>query len=131
MAETRHGTLHEQGDFTAQYDECERRSHKAVCVLAYLPVLCLLSLLFMRTRYVRFHVSPGLSLFLSILITNAVIVLLGYLLGFLFSVLASVFYLLALLVDASFLCLTLIGVDHALTERARELPLVGQARILK
>ncbi len=129
MAEKRHRA--EPEDFTSQFEKDERSAQKALCVIAYIPLLCFLPLLLSRARYVRFHTNQGLSLFVSMLVTNAVILLIGYLLSFAFSVLGSVFYLLALLTDVAFLFLVMIGVYHALTECARELPLVGQARILK
>ena len=131
MADNRHRALHGQGDFTSQYEESERKQGKTLCVLAYIPLFCLVTLFLARTRYLRFHANQGLSLFITMLVTNAVIIALGWLLGLAFSILASVFYLLALLVDLAFRALALIGVYHALTERAQELPLLGEARILK
>ena len=123
--EAEHLFLHAESgrDESDLYRPEERREGRVLCVLSYIPLVSLLVLLVSRNAYMRFHANQGLVLTVSALTVNV----LFFLLGLVVPPLSFV----ALVCDIGFLSLVILGIVHAVQQRARELPLIGGVRLIK
>lgn len=118
-------------DTTAQYDPADVEKNKAMGVLAYLSWLVLIPIFAAKdSRFARFHANQGLVL----LIASAVFgVVRGVLSAILLAISEHLYFVTVILslLGLVFLALTIIGIVNAATGKAKELPVIGQIRILK
>ena len=115
-------------DDTAQFDEADVSSNKALGVLAYIGILVLIPIFAGKdSKFARFHANQGLVLFVCELIVSVVISgILGNIpgIGFVFDIVG------ALLSIFGFV-LMIIGIVNAAGGKAKKLPVIGGISLLK
>lgn len=115
-------------DHTAEYDREDIEKNKAICALAYFPILFFLPLVACPTSRVgKFHANQGLTLLiLSVGISVASSVLGGLSffpgLGLIFNILM---WLLSTAGSLGTLALMIIGIVRTVNGQVRDLPIVG------
>ena len=112
-------------DSTSEHDEKDIEDNKLFAILSYLNILVLVPLLMAKeSKYARFHANQGLALLISFVVLFACSFVLKFMtagiLGFV-SVIISLIYVVYII----------IGVVNAATGKAKELPLIGNFKILK
>lgn len=123
--------LNNTKDTTSEFDQKDIEENKAIALLSYLGILFLIPLLGRKdSKFCKFHAGQGISLFICELIVSIV-----------FGVLTRVFsgiYILWLIFDiaqyvAYILCLVcvILGIVNVVNGKAKELPVIGQFKILK
>lgn len=118
-------------DTTAQYDPADVEKNKAMGVLAYLSWLVLIPIFAAKdSKFARFHANQGLVL----LIASAIFGVARWILSeILFAISWRLYFVTVIisLLGLVFLALAIIGIVNAATGKAKELPVIGQIRILK
>lgn len=111
-------------DTTAEYDPADIEANKVLSLLSYLGILWLIPLLAApKSRFARFHVNQGLTLWIANLIVGvatpvlAVIPILGWIAAFVLGIIT--------------LALMIIGIVNAVQGRAKQLPIIGKFMLLK
>lgn len=126
-------------DETQSYPEEDIKDNANFSVLSYLFYLFFIPMIVKPySGYLRFHGNQGLTLFLTSLALELVNLFLNFIwgkvfvtegilngLGIFFTVLTTV------LINASILLWTAVGIYNAVKGKARELPLIGRFRMLK
>ena len=113
------GKVMDTPDSTSEYEADDVENYKIISIFAYCGILFIVPLLAGKdSKYARFHTNQGIILFIFyiILIFLSTLPTIGW-----------VFKLGHLLVAI----LAILGIFHAITGKARELPLIGKFRILK
>lgn len=119
-------------DHTSQFDQMEIQNGKVMGILAYIGILVLIPIFAEKNnRFVRYHANQGLVLFGAEVIYTIVIRILlkvfftiSWRLGLLLS---SIFNLLWLV----FLAYAILGIVNVCLGKAKELPLIGNIKILQ
>ena len=118
-------------DTTSQYDPADVEKNKAMGVLAYLSWLVLIPIFAAKdSKFARFHANQGLVL----LIASAIFGVVRWVLSeILFAISWRLYFVTVIisLLGLVFLALAIIGIVNAATGKAKELPVIGQIRILK
>lgn len=118
-------------DTTAQYDPADVEKNKAMGVLAYLSWLVLIPIFAAKdSRFARFHANQGLVL----LIASAIFGVARWILSEILLAISWRLYFVTIIISLFglvFLALAIIGIVNAATGKAKELPVIGQIRILK
>lgn len=118
-------------DTTAQYDPADVEKNKAMGVLAYLSWLVLIPIFAAKdSRFARFHANQGLVL----LIASAIFGVVKWVLSRILLAISWNLYFVTVIISLLglvFLALAIIGIVNAATGKAKELPVIGQIRILK
>ena len=118
-------------DTTSQYDPADVEKKKAMGVLAYLSWLVLIPIFAAKdSKFARFHANQGLVL----LIASAIFGVVRWVLSeILFAISWRLYFVTVIisLLGLVFLALAIIGIVNAATGKAKELPVIGQIRILK
>lgn len=129
---TKISELNDTPDTTSEFDQNDIQSNKVMAVLAYLGILVLVPLFAAReSRYARFHTNQGLVLaiaqfawtFVSRIIVSAV--------GAVNETVSLIIGGVCSLVSIAFAVLTVIGIINAAKGTAKELPIIGNIKILK
>ena len=106
-------------DYSDEMDPDDVNNNKFMAVLCYIGVLVIIPIVAARnSKYVRFHANQGLVLFLLELACSVLIKL--KLLGWVFSICSVVLFVMAI-----------IGIIYAAQGKAKELPVIGNWKILK
>ena len=106
-------------DYSDEMDPDDVNKNKFMAVLAYFGVLVLIPIIAARdSKYAKFHANQGLVLFLLEIVCSALIKL--KVLGWLFSICSLVLFVFAI-----------IGIIYAAQGKAKELPVIGNWKILK
>ena len=106
-------------DFTAEQDAEDVEKNKLMAVLAYISILVLIPLFCAKeSKFARFHTNQGLVLCIIGLIIGCLTKI--PVLGFLFKILNLVVFAFAI-----------VGIIYAVQGKAKELPVVGNWKILK
>lgn len=106
-------------DVTAEIDPEDIKKNKIYAVLAYLGVLVLIPVFFAKeSKFARFHANQGLVLFLIEIIAIPVlgIIFKGWILK---------------IISAICLVFAVMGIIYAVQGKAKELPLIGNIKLLK
>lgn len=114
-------------DSTASFDPADIRQNKAMAILAYISVLVLIPLFLAKSsKFTRFHCNQGLILAILEIICAIVFGILGGLplLGWIFRLAGSI-------LGVGFLLLSILGIVNVVGERAKELPVIGNLRIIR
>lgn len=116
--------FNDTNDTTSQYDENEIANNKIFTVISYLNLLVLIPIfLGKNSTYTRFHANQGLILLLAFAALEIVAILLSVLSGgflrFLIPILSIVYVV-----------YMVIGIFNAAKGKAKELPLIGNFKIL-
>lgn len=118
-------------DTTAQYDPADVEKNKAMGVLAYLSWLVLIPIFAAKdSKFARFHANQGLVL----LIASAIFGVVRWILSEILFAISWRLYFVTIIISLLglvFLALAIIGIVNAATGKAKELPVIGQIRILK
>lgn len=121
--------LNDTEDSTYQYDASDIENNKVYAVLSYIGFLFIIPIIASNnSNFAKFHANQGLVLFL---------VELAYSLAS--SIVKTVFYAMGVgfiptllnLVNLLFFVLVVIGIINAASGKAKELPVIGQIKILK
>ena len=114
-------------DMTAEYDQNDIQQNKIMGILAYISWLVLVPIFGAKeSKFARFHANQGLVLAIAEIICWVALGILGGLplIGWIFRLLDGLFSLVCLI-------FAVIGITNAANGKAKELPLVGNFRILK
>ena len=118
-------------DTTAQYGPADVEKNKAMGVLAYLSWLVLIPIFAAKdSKFARFHANQGLVL----LIASAIFGVVRWILSEILFAISWRLYFVTIIISLLglvFLALAIIGIVNAATGKAKELPVIGQIRILK
>ena len=121
--------LNDTEDSTSQYDASDIENNKVYAVLSYIGFLFIIPLIAAsHSNFAKFHANQGLVLFLVELVY-----------GLASSIVKTVFYAMGIgsipvllnLVNLLFFVLVVIGIINAASGKAKELPVIGQIKILK
>ncbi len=118
-------------DTTAQFAPADVEKNKAMGVLAYLSWLVLIPIFAAKdSKFARFHANQGLVL----LIAEAIFGVARWVLSEILLAISWSLYFVTVIISLLglvFLALSIIGIVNAATGKAKELPVIGQIRILK
>lgn len=114
------GDIKEQiDDYTAEQDPEDIQKNKVMAILAYIGILVLIPLFAAKdSKFARFHTNQGLVLFIIGLVCSALAKI--KVIGWIFGILSLVVFV-----------LVIIGIVYAAQGKAKELPVVGNWKILK
>ena len=123
--------LNNTADTTAEFDQADIVSNKAMGILAYLGPLVFIPMFAAKgSKFARFHANQGLTLFIacgawSIVysILSWIILAISWRLYFISSIIG--------LCSLVFLVLAVLGIVNAANGRANELPVIGKFKFLK
>lgn len=114
------------GDHTNEFDTQDIMDNKVVCVLAYIPVLFWLPLVFnARSRFGKFHANQALALLLYGIVTMIVVKVLGLLLGWIPILGAILVGLVEIALGITVLAFIIYGMVNTGNGNAKELPILG------
>ena len=116
-------------DYTNSFTLKEKEEGKIYCLIGYLFFFFFIPLLVKNNKYCKFHALQGLNLFLVSIFGGLTITLLNYLFKLLsLNIISVVFKAFFSLVILFFF---LFGIINVMTNKARELPLIGGFKIIK
>lgn len=119
------GELNNTPDTTSEYDQDDINNNKFAAVLAFIfaPIYLIYTLIAKKdqSKFVRFHLNQGLVLWLVQIIVDILADILRI------GVLRIVFRILNFLI----LVLVVVGVVNICTGKAKELPVIGNIKLLK
>jgi uncharacterized membrane protein len=125
-------------DSTAEFTKEEIDAGKAMAVLSYIGILCLIPYFAEKNnKYVRYHAVQGLNLFLVSLIVSVAAAVLAFVGAFLALIPVLGFILFAIislvcsLLPLGTFALEIMGVVYAFQDKAKELPIVNKYKIIK
>lgn len=106
-------------DFTAEIDPEDIEKNKIYAVLAYIGILVFIPIFFAKeSKFAQFHANQGLVLFLiRIIVTTAASIIFKNWIVAIFGVICLVF--------------AVMGIVNAIQGKAKELPVIGNFKILK
>lgn len=118
-------------DYSKDYDKNEIESGKAMGILSYLGILCLIPYFAEKNnKYVRFHAIQGLNLLLVSVIYGFACGFLSVLLAFI-PVVGAMLALVLSLLSYGFYALNIWGIVNVCNGKAKELPLVNKIQLIK
>lgn len=118
-------------DTTGSFDKKDIESGKAMSILSYIGILALIPYFAEKNnQYVRYHAVQGLNLFLLNIIYSVAYSILTMILAFI-PVVGWILVMLLGLLSYGFLALSIIGIVYACQDKAKEIPVVNQIKIIK
>ena len=118
-------------DTTGSFDKKDIESGKAMSILSYIGILALIPYFAEKNnQYVRYHAVQGLNLFLLSIIYSVAYSILTMILAFI-PVIGWILIMLLGLLSYGFLALSIVGIVYACQDKAKELPVVNQIKIIK
>ena len=106
-------------DYTDEVDPEDVKENKLMAALAYIGILVLIPIFAAKdSKFARFHANQGLVLFIISFIAGALAT--AKVLGWLFGI-----------VDFVCLILAIVGIVYAVQGKAKELPVIGNIKLLK
>lgn len=114
-------------DTTADYDPADIEKNKIMALFAYLSWLVIIPILAAKdSKYAKFHGNQGLVLAIAEIIVGIFYGILSEIpfVGIIFSIIGSVISLFCFV-------LTILGIVNAVSGKAKELPIIGNFRIIK
>ena len=118
-------------DTTGSFDKKDIESGKAMSILSYFGILALIPYFAEKNnQYVRYHAVQGLNLFLLSIIYSVAYSILTMILAFI-PVIGWILIMLLGLLSYGFLALSIVGIVYACQDKAKELPVVNQIKIIK
>ena len=101
-------------------------------VLSYLGILVIIPILAAKdSQFARFHASQGLTLLLCSVVYSIATWVITIILGFVSLTVAAVVSGLLGLLSIAFFVLAILGIINAVQGNEKELPFIGQFKILK
>lgn len=114
--------------------EADLGNHRAMAILAYIPVLVIVPLVFgQQSRFVRYHTNQGFILFLLEALRWGIMRVLytGLPLMFQSHPMLSFFGFVNGVISFLFLALAIVGVLHVASGHCEELPVIGKYRVIE
>ena len=109
----------ETDDFSDEMDPEDVEKNKVMAILAYIGILVLIPIFAAKdSKFAKFHANQGLVLFLLAIVVSALAKL--NVIGWLFGI-----------VDVVVVILAVVGIVYAAQGKAKELPVIGNWKILK
>lgn len=109
----------ETDDFSDEMDPEDVEKNKVMAILAYIGILVLVPILAAKdSKFAKFHANQGLVLFLLAIVVSALAKL--KVVGWIFGI-----------VDVVVVILAVVGIVYAAQGKAKELPVIGNWKILK
>ena len=126
--------LFKMNERTSEFDPQDAKNAKAMGILSYIGLLALIPYFTEKNSpWARFHAIQGLNLFIAGTVVNIALTVISSVLGYIpyvgavFSILLAIVKY-AVSLGCSALCI--IGIVHAATGRAVELPVIKNIKIL-
>ena len=116
-------------DYTSSFSEKERENGKLYSIVGYFWVFFFIPLLVKGNKFCKFHANQGLVFFLFSLCGGIIITLLSNLFNVLSLNVVSIIF--KALFSLTLMLLLCFGVINTFNKKARNLPLIGQIRIIK
>ena len=102
-------------DSTAEMDPQDVENNKAMGILSYLSILCLIPFFAAKeSKFAQYHAKQGLFLFIIELVISVVSII--PILGWIISAVGGIFVFI----------LSIVGIINAVNGQAKELPIIGQ-----
>jgi len=120
-------------DTTASYSQQDIDQNKIMGILSYFGILVLIPIFAAKeSPFARFHANQGLVLLVTGILVGMATSLVGMLFGLIhIDVLTVLWNIVSWLIRVAMFALMILGIVNAASGRAKELPLVGNFRILK
>ena len=125
-------------DTSADYTKEEKDAGKAMAILSYIGILCLIPYFAEKNnKYVRYHALQGLNLLILSLIVSVasgIVAAVGTALAFIPFVgfiLTGIVYLVVTVLSAGPFVLAIMGLVYAFQDQAKELPVLNKVKIIK
>ena len=120
-------------DTTASYSQQDIDQNKIMGILSYFGILVLIPIFAAKESPVaRFHANQGLVLLVTGILVGMATSLVGMLFGLIhIDVLTVLWNIVSWLIRVAMFALMILGIVNAASGKAKELPLVGNFRILK
>lgn len=119
--------LNNTKDYTAQFDAQDIETNKVMAILAYLSWLVIIPLFAAKeSKFARFHCNQGIVLAIAELVAGIVI---GVLKGI--PVIGWIFGLVGGLIELACVIMLVIGILNAANGQAKDLPVIGNIRLIK
>lgn len=119
--------LNNTADSTQEFDPQDIESNKVFAILAYLSWLVLIPLFVAgKSKFARFHCNQGIVLAIAELLIGFILGVLKKLplIGWIFGIAGSLLGIICLI-------FALIGILNAASGKAKDLPIVGNIRLIK
>ena len=130
--------LNNTSDTTSEYDAKDIADNKLMALLSYLSILVLVPMFAApNSKFTRFHVKQGFTLFLAYIGLFIVNFLLGmiktthYIWGVPYQTTPGIVVFIGWLLGIPLFVLSILGIINAVQGRAKELPIIGKITILK
>lgn len=118
-------------DTSADYDASDIENNKLLAIFSYIGLLFLIPLFAAKeSKFARFHVNQGIVLFAASFIYGIIVAIISLIFGRIPIIGAIVMIILGVAALVPVI-LMILGIYNAATGRAKELPLIGQIRIIK
>lgn len=114
-------------DTTAEFDPADIEKNKVISIFAYLSWLVIIPLIAGKdSKFARFHCNQGIVLAIAEIVCSVAIGILKDVpfVGFIFSIVGS-------LVSLACLVFTILGIINVVNGKAKELPLIGNIKLIK
>ncbi len=114
-------------DHTSEFDQNDIQQNKVMAVLAYIGILVLVPIFAAKeSKFAKFHVNQGLVLAIVEIGASIILSILSNIpyIGFLFSILSGI-------VGIVCFVFSIMGIVYAAQGQAKELPLIGQFKLIK
>lgn len=120
-------------DTTASYSQQDIDQNKIMGILSYFGILVLIPIFAAKeSPFARFHANQGLVLLVAGILVGMATSLVGMLFGLIhIDVLTALWNIVSWLIRVAMFALMILGIVNAASGKAKELPLVGNFRILK
>ncbi len=120
-------------DTTASYSQQDIDQNKIMGILSYFGILVLIPIFAAKeSPFARFHANQGLVLLVAGILVGMATSLVGMLFGLIhIDVLTVLWNIVSWLIRVAMFALMILGIVNAASGKAKELPLVGNFRILK
>lgn len=119
-------------DTTSSFDQGDIERNKIMAILAYIGILFLIPLLVAKdSKFAKFHTNQGLVLFIADIAICIVIAIIAVILAFVPVVGPIIAGIVSGVLGLVIFALMIFGIINAATGKAKELPLIGEIRILK
>ena len=120
-------------DTTASYSQQDIDQNMIMGILSYFGILVLIPIFAAKeSPFARFHANQGLVLLVTGILVGMATSLVGMLFGLIhIDVLTVLWNIVSWLIRVAMFALMILGIVNAASGKAKELPLVGNFRILK
>ncbi len=120
-------------DTTASYSQQDIDQNKIMGILSYFGILVLIPIFAAKeSPFARFHANQGLVLLVAGILVGMATSLVGMLFGLIhIDVLTALWNIVSWLIRVAMFALMILGIVNAASGKAKELPLIGNFRILK